>query len=438
MATTEARIDLGFRPHAFQLEIMRALWTYRFAVLVAHRRFGKTLLSIMTLMDRALRCKLSNPRYAYVAPRLKQAKQIAWMYLVDKAMRIPGSRKNEGELYVELPNSARITLYGASDGNEEAMRGLYLDGTVVDEVAGIAPHVWGEIMRPALADRKGWAMFIGTPHGVDTFHALYQQARSDEAWYTGLYRVDETQLPWLPKAELELARRAMSDAAYRQEFLCDFTASAENVLITIDLVSAAAARIYRESEYGFAPTVMGVDVARFGDDRSVIQMRQGLLAYPPLVYKGLDNMALVGKCTEAITKYKPDGIFVDAGGGAGVIDRLRQLGHPIMEVNFGGKPIDEHYQDKRTEMWFGIRHWLEQGGAIPNEVDLKSDLSGPTYEFTAAGKVRLEPKDDLKARGLPSPDLGDALALTFAMPVHVMPLRSPEQSYALADDSGFS
>jgi hypothetical protein len=411
------QIDLGFQPHAGQQAIEAELAKKSFGVVVAHRRFGKTIEAIMALVDRALRCKLPNPRYAYLAPKLKQAKQIAWMYLSQAAAKIPGSRRSEGELYVEMPNGARITLYGGTDGNEESMRGVYLDGIVIDEVKDIAPHVWSEIVRPALTDRKGWALFIGTPGGMNIFHELWQRAQSDPEWFALMFRVDETHLPWLPPAEIEAARRDMSDAAFRQEFLCDFTASSSDTLITIDLASAASQRDYHERDFGFAPVVFGVDVARFGDDSSVIQIRQGLVALKPIVFQGKDNMQLASIIGELTMKYQPRGTFIDAGGGAGVIDRLRQLGHRVSEINFGGKPSDEHYCDKRAEMWFATKEWLERGGSIENDPQLKTDLCGPTYWFESNGKIRLESKDDLKARGMRSPDRGDALALTFAMPV---------------------
>lgn len=411
-------VDLGFRPHQYQREVQLEMAKLRFGVVVAHRRWGKTVMAVQALVDRGLRCAKPDPQFAYFAPRLKQAKQIAWRHMMRLSSRIPGAKKNESELYVEMPNGARIMLYGGSEGHEESARGMYFDGAVIDEVAGIAPHAWPEIIRPALTDRKGWAMFIGTPHGMDAFHERWQFSQADPAWYSLMYRADETQLPWLPPEELEAARRDMSDASYRQEFLCDFTASSTDTLITIDIASAAAQREYVITQYGFAPVVLGVDVARFGDDRSVIQARQGLAAQNPEIYKGIDLMTFSGHVARAIDRYNPQATFVDAGGmGAGVIDRLRQLGFRVVEVNFGGRASDEQYADKRTEMWFELRDWLEQGGSIQNVPTLKTDLCGPTYRFLANGKVRLESKDDLKARGLPSPDLGDALALTFAEPV---------------------
>lgn len=408
-------VDTGYRPHKHQAEIHRTLLHYRFAVLVCHRRFGKTVLAINTLIDAALRCKKQSGRYAYVAPYLKQAKQIAWLYLCQYSLRIPGTKKNESELYIEYPNGARITLYGAD--NAEAMRGIYLDGIVPDEMADYKPNVWGEIIRPALSDRKGWALFIGTPKGMNQFYELFQYAQNDPTWYAGIFRADETQLPWLDQEELALARNTMTDAQYRQEFLCDFAASADNTLITIDMVSAAAKKAATEDLVRHAPLVFGVDVARFGDDRSVLIPRRGLITYPPIVWQGVDNMFLAGEIARHINEQNPDGVFIDAGRGEGVIDRLRQLGYRVMEVNFGGKPTNQRYANKRSEMWDAIAEYLRQGGCLPNHTDLKTDLCVPTYKFDAANRMVLESKEKIKERGGRSPDLADALALTFAYPV---------------------
>lgn len=131
----------------------------------------------------------------------------------------------------------------------------------------------------------------------------------------------------------------------------------------------------------------------------------------------MDNMELADRVASYIERWKPDATFCDAGNGSGVIDRLRQLGHDVIEVNFGGKPIKPIYVNKRAEMWFEVRDWIAAGGAIPNMPELKQDLAAPIYWYDAANRLQLEPKDDIKKRGLPSPDLGDALALTFAAPV---------------------
>lgn len=407
----------NYAPHEYQLEIHQMMAEHRFGVLVCHRRFGKTLCALNALIHAAAFCTKSEGRFGYVAPFLKQSKQIAWLYLKKFGLLVPGAKVHEGELYIEFPNGARITLYGAD--NADAMRGLYFDGVVLDEYAQFKPGVWDEVMRPQLADRKGWALFIGTPHGIDKFYEVYQFAQSKESrglWFHKLYRADETDLPWLDQEELAMARAAMSDNAYRQEFLCDFTASSDDILITIDMVSRATRRVVDERELEGYAKIIGVDVARYGDDRSVIQRRHGPVAYEPDVYQGLDNMQLAGRVAALIDEWGADAVFIDGGRGEGVIDRLRQLGYTVIEVHFGGKSSDPHYFDKRSEMWCLMKDWIEQVGALPNITEMKTDLCVPQYDIDT-GLMRLESKKKIKERGMKSPDLGDALALTFAIPV---------------------
>ena len=169
-----------------------------------------------------------------------------------------------------------------------------------------------------------------------------------------------------------------------------------------------------------APRIIGVDPARFGDDRSVIVKRQGLQMFSPLVYRGVDNMDLAGRVASVITEWQPDAVFIDSGAGAGVIDRLRQLGYDVMEVPFGGKATHPNlFVNRRSEMWWGVKDWLASGGAIPNDPALKQELATPIYWFDSAGRKVLEGKDEIKKRllGAGSPDIADALALTFAQPV---------------------
>lgn len=406
-------VDLGYKPHRFQAEIHQR--ARRFTVVVAHRRFGKTYCAITTLAHGALSTRKKDARFAYIAPFLKQAKRVSWDYLKHFSRKIPYAEIREGDLSVEYPNGARISLFGAD--NPEAMRGIYLDGVVPDEMADFRPDVWGSIIRPTLSDRRGWAFFIGTPKGVNQFSELYQFASSgsEQDWVGMMYRADETNL--IRDDELRSARGTMSEAQYRQEYLCDFSASADNVLITIDIVSAACKRVFRVDEIEGLPKIVGVDIARFGDDRSVIQRRHGLAALDPIIMQGLDNMEVVGRLSAVINNWKPDAVFIDAGRGEGVIDRMRQLGYTVIEVNFGGKPSDISYVNKRSEMWDEMAKWFHAGGGIPNHGELKTDLCVPTYKYDSANRFTLESKDDIKKRGMRSPDLGDALALTFAFPV---------------------
>lgn len=436
MPKPETRIvNIPYKPRFPQDQVHKELEAHRFSVLVAHRRMGKSVMFINHTLKKSTQNKLRSPRYAFIAPFLKQAKMIAWDYLKRYAAPIPGTTMNESELSIMLPNKAKITLFGAD--NPEAMRGTYFDGVVLDEYGQFKKGVFSEIIRPTLVDRKGWAVFGGTPKGLNEFYDIREQALKAVAsgntdWWTGLYRADETGV--INEDELGQLRTTVSDRIYRQEFLCDFTAEADNVLIPIDLVSAACARTIREEDLIGAPRILGVDVARFGDDRSVIVRRKGLGMYMPKIITKMDNMTLAGMVAAEINKWKPDAVFIDAGRGEGVIDRLRQVGHKVQEVNFGGRPTESGmYSNKRTEMWDKLREWLEQGGALPKLQEIKADLTTPTYDFDAGNRMRLESKEDIKERLGRSPDIGDALALTFAFPVvkHVDVVDAPShQQYA--------
>jgi hypothetical protein len=217
--TRRIEVSTGYTPRPLQLEIHRSL--KRFSVLVCHRRFGKTVLCVNELIDRALRSKKPRPRYAYLAPFYRQAKAVAWDYLRAYTQAIPGTAKNEAELRVDLPNGARIQLFGAD--NYDALRGIYLDGVVLDEYAQMPPKAWSEVIRPALADREGWAIFIGTPKGRNAFCELYEEAKRDESWFGALYRASETNI--IAASELAKARAQMTEEEYEQEFECSFQAA---------------------------------------------------------------------------------------------------------------------------------------------------------------------------------------------------------------------
>ena len=412
-------ITIPYCPRYPQTEIHEKLEAHRFSVLVAHRRMGKTVLAVNHLIKRAITDGKKRGVYAYIAPFRNQAEQIAWGYLKHYTAVIPDLKINEAKLAITLPNGALIRIYGAD--NPDALRGIYLDGAVLDEVAQMKPEVWGEIIRPALSDRHGWAVFIGTPKGINLFSQTYDkalalQAQGDPDWIAMLYSVEQTHV--LPEKELLALRNEMSDNEFRQEFLCDFNAANDDALIPIDLVRAASARQYREPDYASAPRILGVDVARFGSDACVIFKRQGLVAFEPTIVRGIDNMDFADRVAVQISEWHPDAVFIDQGNGTGVIDRLRHLGFRVTEVPFGSSAIDkEHFANRRVEMWSSMAQWLRQGGAIPPLELLQADLSAPTYGYTAAGKQILEPKDKIKERIGRSTDCADALALTFAAPV---------------------
>lgn len=412
VARTEV-IDLGFTPRDWQADCFRKL--KRFSVLVIHRRAGKTVMAVLKLVAAALSNRHDSPRYAYIAPQFNQAKDVAWTYLKHYALKVPGNKINESETYVEFPNGARIRVYGAD--NPDRLRGIYLDGVVMDEVADMKPEVWDEVVLPTLTDRQGWALFIGTPKGVNRFSELYDKAVGPH-WFRALFDVTSTGA--LPESEITVARQTMPDSAFRQEYLCDFAAANENTLIPLPLALEAKGRHLPVDSYQSAPVVLGVDVARYGDDRTVILRRQGLAAFEPVVLSGQDAMTVATRVALVKQQFNADAVMIDGTGGygAGVIDRLRQLGHAVLEVQFAGKPMDSRFGNKRVEMWWAVKEWLQAGGALPPNADLVRELSAPTYSMdNARGLLMLEPKDKIKERIGVSPDLADALALTFAYPV---------------------
>lgn len=436
MKKSDQIIFIPYTPRPVQKVIHTALETHRFCVLVTHRQLGKTVCAVNHLIKMAIHNSLKYPRYFYVAPFLKQAKLIAWDYLKRYTRDIPHVKVSEGELCVQLPNGARIWVCGAD--NPDALRGTYADGVVLDEYAQIKPDVFTEVIRPMLLSREGWAVFMGTPKGQNAFFELFNQARKNSraeptVWWVGVFRADESGV--ISSNELARLREDTPELIFRQEYLCDFTASAENILIPIDCVLQACHREIMRDELHYAPKVMGVDPARFGADRSVIFCRQGRQALPPLVFTKLDNMTLAARVASEIERFHPDVVFVDAGCGGGVIDRLRQLGYQnIVEVPFGGSASRPgQYANKRAEMWYELAQWIKTEGVLPDLAELKADLCQVCYDYDASGRLRLESKERLKERTGKSPDLADALALTFAAPVCTQMSRNSGPEFARSE-----
>ena len=192
----------------------------RWSCMVCHRRAGKTVACVVELLTRALATSKHKAQYAYIAPFFAQAKLIAWEYLKSYGQKVI-VKTNESEMWVELINGSKIYLFGADNPNR--LRGLYLDGCVLDEFADMKPSIWGEIIRPALADRGGWAVFIGTPKGHNAFYDIYQKAKNSPDWFCLMLKASESGL--LPEKELIDSRHSMSEDQYAQEFECSFEAA---------------------------------------------------------------------------------------------------------------------------------------------------------------------------------------------------------------------
>ena len=214
-------VVIPYKPRRLQRFLHNQIPKNRFNVIVAHRRSGKTVLCINHLIRAALTNPQPNPRYAFIAPTFKQGKSTAWDYIKNYCRNIPYIKFNESELRCDFPNGSRITILGAE--NDQALRGIFLDGCVFDETQNISPVLFPEIIRPSLADRKGWCIFIGTPKGQNYFYKLHKQALEEEDWWTGTYKASQTKV--LDDKELSAAQRVMSKDLYEQEFECSFQAA---------------------------------------------------------------------------------------------------------------------------------------------------------------------------------------------------------------------
>jgi hypothetical protein len=247
----ETRVVIPYQPRSIFLPFHNR--KQRFSCEVVHRRGGKTVCRINELIRSALTEPLERPRFAYIAPYLKQAKASVWDYL--KHYSTPflehGASFHEAELRVTYPNGGQVRLYGAD--NPDSLRGIYLDGVVLDEYGTMDPRIW-PVVRPALSDRMGWADFIGTPNGHNDFHAKWKeaQAKPDE-WYSAIHKASTTGL--IPAHELIAAARDLTRDQYDQEYECSFSAAIQGAYYGKEMAEAE-----RENRIGRVPYDKATDV----------------------------------------------------------------------------------------------------------------------------------------------------------------------------------
>lgn len=238
-----ARVVIPYAPRIQFSEFHRR--QQRWAVIVAHRRAGKTVACINDAVKRAVVEKKERGRYAYIAPFYSQAKQVAWEYLKYFAAPLLQEEPRESELSVKLVTGQTVRLYGGD--NPNTLRGIYLDGVVMDEPADMKPSLWPEVIRPALTDRQGWATFIGTPKGKNSFWELWDHARTSPDWFRLMLKASETKI--LPQEELDAARQMMTADQYAQEFECSFEAAIQGAIYGVWLREALEGGRIRDVAY---------------------------------------------------------------------------------------------------------------------------------------------------------------------------------------------
>ena len=236
---------IPYRPRDLQLAIHEKLDGARFGAVVCHRRFGKTVLAINQLIKAALTCEKERPRFAYIAPTYAQGKAIAWDYLKFYTSVVVGRDVNESELRVTLPTGSQVRIFGAD--NPDSLRGLYFDGAVLDEYGLMKGQTWSQVVRPALADRKGWALFIGTPNGRNAFYEICRDAKTQPDWFFSEYKASQTGI--IDAAELNAAASQMTEDEYAQEWECSFEASVRGAVYAKEIATARADGRVRATPY---------------------------------------------------------------------------------------------------------------------------------------------------------------------------------------------
>jgi hypothetical protein len=339
----------------------------------------------------------------------------------------------------------RIDIVPWSERNTEAFAGLHNAGKriliIFDEASAIPDIIW-ETTEGALTDADTeilWFVFGNPTRDKGRFRECFPGGRFGHRWHNR--EVDSRTVKRTNKEQLQqwIDDYGLDSDFVRVRVLGKFPRTDINSFITREMAVAAINRPLDAPQNG--PVVLGVDVARFGDDFSVIWPRQGrdALSRPVRFYQGLTTTRLTQHVIQAYNEHNAAAVFIDGGGvGGGVVDSCRDLGLNVYEVQFGaradGLSQGEKYMNKRAEIWGLMREWLKVG-AIPERIadrELLDDLTGPGYTINVKDNIQLESKDMMKRRGIPSPDMADALACTFAFPYveHPMPVvTAPASEY---------
>lgn len=358
-----------------------------------------------------------------VAGSQSQLRDTIWPEIGFWVRRLPQELREQIEVQMErvvikaAPEEAFAVARTASKDNPDAMQGFHAKFLlfVVDEASGVAEKAY-EVAQGALSTDGAIAVLAGNPTKANGFfHATHTTLR--DRWYT--MRVSSEDVP-TARGHIEdvIATYGKESNAYRVRVLGEFPTSDDVTVVPLELVEAA---VNREVAPMSVRPVWGVDPARFGDDRSALAKRKGNVLLEPIkTFKNMDTMQLAGRIVREFDNTpldeQPHEICIDAIGiGAGVADRLDELGLPVRAVNVAESASDDdQYLRLRDEIYWKMRKWFEARDCrIPRDDALIAEITAPTYDFTSAGKLVVESKKDFKKRLGRSPDLSDALMLTF-------------------------
>jgi len=386
-----------------------------------HRRAGKDL-SCWNLM--IMMAHKRKGVYYYFLPTFAQGKRIIWdgidgggKAFLDYIPRQLVAAKNATEMKITLLCGSVIQIVGTD--HYDSIMGTNPVGCVFSEYSLQDPLAW-DYIRPILTENGGWAVFNGTPRGLNHFFDLYRTALENPTWYCAKLSVKDTGV--LTDEQIDMERQSgMPEPMIQQEFYCSFHASDEMVLIPLELIEQA---IGRNVSFAYAPISAGLDLgySLTGDPTALVIRQGGKLLHAEECRKD-DYREIAGWAAARLREFGCRNVAIDAiGWGAGVKQPLEDLGFEVTAVNVAETaPSKERFSRYRDELWFKCREWFEaKQNCIPADMPLKgkliSELSGVTYEMLdATNKIKVQSKRKMRAEGKPSPNIADALCLTFAM-----------------------
>jgi phage terminase large subunit len=427
------REQFGVEPDAWQAEVLEAFPRHQRIAMRACKGPGKTTVEAWLAWN-----FLATRRDCNIAATSISGDQLAdglWKELAKWQQRSPlltaaftwtKTRVFANESPATWWASARTWPRSASPQQQaDTLAGLHADSILflLDESGGMPDALMATAEAALASCVEGHLVQAGNPTHLEG--PLYRACTVDRhLWYIAEITGDPDDPKRSPRVKVEWAREQIAKWGRDNPWVLvnvfgRFPPHSINALIGPDEVRDAMARHYRQDQFGHAAVVLGVDVAREGDDASVILRRQGLVAWAPLTLRNVDGIQGAGHAAREWTQHRADACFIDATGGFGAswIDQLRQLGHRPMGVHFSAEPLDRQFANKRAEMYFLAVRWIrDEGGALPDHPELLADLVAQTYTFRG-DRLLLRPKEDIKLETGRSPDHGDALALTFAQPV---------------------
>ncbi len=407
-------------PDSWQQDVLESIVDYDRVAVASGHGIGKTALT--SFLIHWFISTRPNPQIVVTANTQNQLSTKTWREL---------SKWNQKALNGEWFKwtATRFSLIGAeetwsahaipwSENNSEAFAGTHEENVLIvfDEASAIPDVIWEVCEGAMTTEGAKWVCFGNPTRNTGKFHGCFN--RQKHRWHT---------------MQIDSRSAKMTDKDQIQEWIDDYGEDSDFIRVRVrgvfpragdtQFISASSVEeAVRNEAYvpQGTPKLMGVDVARFGADQSVIAMRHGRKLEPLLKYRELDTMQLASIVADKINEFRPDAVFVDGVGvGSGVVDRLRQLGYEVVDVIAGKSPDEgnkDKYTNKRAEMWDRMKFWLD-GADIPDDQELVADLMSPEYGFNARMRLQLEKKEDMKKRGLASPDCADAVALTFSYPV---------------------